>query len=364
MSSSLILRAGPAALRRIQQEGIQPEQFRAMAGAAGGPKWLALGHMDRYLFGEFFKQRQSPLHCIGSSIATWRFSAAGQADPVAAIDRFEAAYLQQRYSDNPDSAEVTRVCQQILDQLLPDEHQSQVLQHPWLKPHIVAVRCLGSSAQESPRQLKKGLARIAASNLRGRARLARHLQRAVFRPDPGTAQEAPFLPFNDSFQTHTVDLTADNLKPALRASASIPLLMQGESNVPGAPPGMYRDGGLIDYHMDLHYRSTPDLVLFPHFSARIVPGWLDKFLPWRKPHAHHLDQVLMIAPSAEMLERLPNGKIPDRKDFTRGTDIDELMRNWQTATQECQRMADEFAELVDSQTLASKIQAWPENSVI
>ncbi len=364
MGSSLILRAGPTARQAIQANGVNAEQFDVIAGAAGGPKWLALGELDRYLFGEFFKGRSRVLHSIGSSIATWRFSAAGQDDPVAAINRFEAAYLQQRYSAKPDAAEISQVCQQLLDELLPDAHIPQLLQHPYLRPHILAVRCRGRAARESPGQLKAGLARIAMSNMRGRQRLAAHMERAVFRVAPKAGESsAPFLPFTDQFQSHVIDLRGDNLKAALRASASIPLLMQGEQDIAGAPPGMYRDGGLIDYHMDIDYRSTSGLVLFPHFSTRIVPGWLDKFLPWRKPHAGHLNRVLMIAPSAEMLARLPNGKIPDRKDFQRYTDADTLLRDWGLAARECRRMADEWAELVDKGLVGSKVEPFPENSV-
>lgn len=358
--SALVIRAGATARRLIEQDGLNPEQFVVMAGAAGGPKWLALAGLDRYFFGEFFAARKRPLFTVGSSISSWRFAAAAQDDPVAAFDRFEQAYLQQRYSDKPDAAEISSVCNNLLDTLLPDEHIEQLLKHRYLRPNIIAVRCLGKAAHETPRQLKAGLAAIAVSNLRSRARLAQHMERTVFRHPDG---HAPFLPFRDAFVSHEVALTADNLKPALRASASIPLLMQGEPDIPGAPPGMYRDGGLIDYHMDLDYRLDDGLVLFPHFSTRIVPGWLDKFLPWRKPHAHHLDRVLMIAPSEQLLARLPNKKIPDRKDFNRYSDLDSLLADWRVATAECRRMADEWAEIVNSGTLAPRLEAFPENSL-
>ena len=361
MSDSLVIRAGATARQIILRDGVQADQFSVIAGAAGGPKWLALAGLDRYFFGEFFAQRKAPLFTIGSSISSWRFAAAAQQDPIAAINRFETAYLQQRYSDKPDAAEISNVCRQLLDELLPDEHIAQVLEHRYLRPHIIAARCTGNAALETPRELKLGLARLAVSNMRSRQRLAQHVERAVFHHPK---DRAPFLPFNDQFATHEVALTASNLKASLRASASIPLLMQGEADIPGAPVGMYRDGGLIDYHMDLDFRSAPNLVLFPHFSTRIVPGWLDKFLPWRKPHAHRLGSVLMIAPSPAMLARLPNGKIPDRKDFSRYKDIDALLKDWKTATQECQRMADEWAELIQSGNIETKLEAFPENSLI
>ena len=359
--TALVIRAGATAKRVIEQDGLHPDQFKVMAGAAGGPKWLALAGLDRYFFGEFFAQRDQPLFTVGSSISSWRFAAAAQDDPVAAFERFESAYLQQRYSEKPDAAEISAVCQDLLDTLLPDAHIPQLLDHRYLRPNIITARCLGKAAYETPRQLKAGLAAIAVSNLRGRARLANHMERVVFRHPQG---HAPFLPFRDAFVSHEIELSAENLKPALRASASIPMLMQGEVDIPQAPPGMYRDGGLIDYHMDLDYRLDDGLVLFPHFSTRIVPGWLDKFLPWRKPHAHHLDRVLMIAPSAELLARLPNGKIPDRRDFEQYSDLDQLLADWRVATAECRRMADEWADIVNSGTLAGRLEAFPENSLV
>lgn len=361
-TSALVIRAGPGARALIQRDGLRPEQVKAMAGAAGGPKWLALAPMDRFLFGEWFRARTAPLPTIGASIATWRFTAVAQDDPVAAIDRFENAYLnEQRYSDAPDAEEISQVCAHLLNTLLPDEHVPQLLGHAYLRPHVVTALCRGRAAVEAPRQLKAGLAQIALSNMLSRQRLAQHVERVVFHHPAG---RGPFLPFRDSFLTHEVPLSAENLKPALMASASIPLMMRGIADIPGSPPGMHRDGGLIDYHMDLHFGVDDGLVLFPHFSTRIVPGWLDKFLPWRKPHAHHLDRVLLIAPSDAMLARLPNGKIPDRKDFARyNGDQDRLFADWKRATDECRRMADELADLIARDAIAAHLEDFPENSV-
>ncbi len=361
MKHALVIRAGTTARRAIAADGLRPEQIRIMAGAAGGPKWLALAGIDRYLFGDWFAGRKQPLYTVGSSIASWRFTAAAQTDPVAAIDRFEHVYLRQQYTAKPDRAEISRVCRDLLNELLPDSHIEQLLNHAYLRPHIIAARCIGRAAHETPRQLQTGLAQIAISNMRSRAHLSAHVERAVFHHPAG---KAPFLPFRDSFRTHEIPLSAANLKPALRASASIPLMMEGEADIPGAPPGMYRDGGLIDYHMDLDFGLDEGLVLFPHFSTRIVPGWLDKFLPWRKPHAHHLDRVILIAPSAEMLARLPNGKIPDRKDFSRYKgDLARLLADWAVATRECRRMADELAELLSRGTLLERLEAFPDDSL-
>lgn len=69
------------------------------------------------------------------------------------------------------------------------------------------------------------------------------------------------------------------LRDALLASGSIPLVLDAVTDIAGAPPGRYWDGGLVDYHLHLPYQREPDLVLYPHFADHIVPGWLDKAMP-------------------------------------------------------------------------------------
>ena len=40
-----------------------------------------------------------------------------------------------------------------------------------------------------------------------------------------------------------------NFRSAILATSAIPMVMSGIQDVPGAPSGMYRDGGLIDVHV-------------------------------------------------------------------------------------------------------------------
>jgi len=50
MGKHIIYRAGKKALSKIRDNGLHPENIKVIAGAAGGPKWLILGHLDRFLF--------------------------------------------------------------------------------------------------------------------------------------------------------------------------------------------------------------------------------------------------------------------------------------------------------------------------
>ncbi|MEO5677267.1 MAG: hypothetical protein ABIQ84_06940, partial [Usitatibacter sp.] len=82
-----------------------------------------------------------------------------------------------------------------------------------------------------------------------------------------------------------------------------------------------------------------------HFTDRIVPGWLDKGMPWRRARGQWLDNVIVVAPSREYLATLPNGKLPDRGDFARYAGGDaRRMEAWRTAIAESDRLAEAFME--------------------
>ena len=138
------------------------------------------------------------------------------------------------------------------------------------------------------------------------------------------------------------------------------MIMKAVTDIPGAPPGSYWDGGMIDYHLALPYsRALPamegeqgELVLYPHFTRHIVPGWLDKAFPWRRAargaNRGWFDNMLLVAPSAEFLASLPNRKLPDRTDFKAyGLNHDERIRVWQRAVREGDRLRDELAQFAE-----------------
>ncbi|BBO66242.1 hypothetical protein DSCA_01720 [Desulfosarcina alkanivorans] len=146
----LVFLAGRRALESIRSQGLSPDHVKVVAGAAGGPKWLILGHLDRVLFGIWFRERREPLHLLGSSIGSWRFAADSCADPVAAIDRMEAAYIHQAYDKQPAPREISEKSRAIIAQTLGSEGPVDVLDHPVSRSvrrrhHRQTAACLPSS---------------------------------------------------------------------------------------------------------------------------------------------------------------------------------------------------------------------------
>ena len=111
---------------------------------------------------------------------------------------------------------------------------------------------------------------------------------------------------------------------------------------------------MLDYHLDLPI-SGDGLVLFPHYTDQVIPGWFDKKLFWRKPK--YIDNMLLIAPTRPFLETLPLKKIPDREDFYRfqGRDA-ERIATWNTVAQASRQLGDEFAEVVNSGKIKERVR--------
>jgi hypothetical protein len=351
---ALRILAGPTALKSLRADGFDPDAFSVMAGASGSAKWLAIGGLDRALATHFVARRHSPLFLIGSSIGAWRSCCHALPDPLAAFDRFEAAYLGQAYSDKPSPAEVSEVSRGILDRVLGPGGARAVLAHPQLRLNVVAVRARHLAAAETPWVQQLGLGVAALGNLVSRGTLGLTFERVIFHDPRGRA------PFMDPavLPAEAVELRPDNLAPAVLASGAVPMVLEGVRDIPGAAPGVYRDGGIVDYHFDCPMSGEDGLVLYPHFYPHLVPGWFDKLLPWRRARGESLDRTVLLCPSEEFVAGLPGGKIPDRKDFW-DFEPEERLRRWHTAVAEARRLGDEFAELVDRENLPGRAEPFP-----
>ena len=347
----LSFRAGPGALQAIQKHGFSPEMVGTMAGASGGAKWLVLSKLDRVVADTVIPRLRGPGHLIGSSIGAWRFACYAQAKPLDAIARFEDAYLSQSYSDDPDRDEITAKSREILDHVLGDSGIAEILSHPVFRTHVMTVRSRHVTASEQPAVLVPGLLAAAALNAVSRRSLGAFFARALFY-DP---RDLP--PFFDArgFPMNRVELTEANLADAIAATGSIPMVLSGVRDIPGAPRGIYRDGGVIDYHLDLPLSAPDRLTLYLHFIDRIVPGWFDKKIWWRRPAASNVDRTILVSPTNEFVSRLPHGKIPDRRDFV-NFDREERVRAWRTVVHMFDELADEFHELLEKDQLAARLE--------
>jgi len=346
---------------RLAERGLHPEDIGLVPAAAGGPKGLVLNGLDRFLFGHWLPQRERTVHLLGASIGAWRMSTAClPGDAEANFAAMAEAYIGQRYDTLPGEKRPRpgHVSQRFADILAEvfQGHEAELLRHPCWRAHIVTSRGRGLLlAREGRLRTPLGYLGAFAANAMHRPWLGRWLERVVF-SDPRDA-----LPIGlKDFRSREVDLSPANLRAALLASCSIPFWLQAQAEPPGAPKGVYWDGGITDYHLHLDYRAlqaTPSpLVLYPHFEPKVIPGWLDKGIKRRHVSSPFLDNLVLLVPHPDWVRSLPGAKLPDRDDFIKlAHDVPERQRRWRVAVAESSRLADAFAAL----TRQASVQALP-----
>lgn len=345
---ALDIYAGPRALDRLTRHGLNPQNIGTIAAAAGGPKGLILGPLDRFIFGHWLPQSTQPVHLVGASIGAWRMATACLNKPVTAFERLEHDYIGQHYDllpgeKRPPAARVSALFGENL-QAFYGGRLSEVLQHPRYYLHVLTSHGRGLLARDRGGATLLAYLGAFLSNLASRKALGMWLERVVFSCGQVDSGGIPALPFHTSdYPTCQVALTQSNFQAALQASCSIPFVLQAVHDIAGAPVGAYWDGGVTDYHLHLDYAGA-GMVLYPHFQRSVVPGWLDKHLRWRHGATPFLDNMVLLAPKPEWVATLPNGKLPDRGDFSHyGADLAGRMLAWRAATSAAQQLADEFA---------------------
>ncbi|MBU1196708.1 MAG: patatin-like phospholipase family protein [Proteobacteria bacterium] len=352
MFDNISIRAGSSAIKIIQDEGLDISRVKVLAGASGSAKFLVLTGIDRVLM-SMFAGRKDPLYLLGTSIGAFRMAAFCQKDPIRAIDTLEREYILQQYALRPSKAQILQGTWKIIDSYIDDRQIDEILNHPFMRISFLSNQCKGMLKSDHLLLQYIALGLAAGVNLMSRKGLKFFFDRALF-CSPGSLP--PFSGM-DEFPMKIHTLNRENFKAALLSSGSIPVAMPKVSNISGVP-GVFRDGGIIDYHLDIPFLpdDTDQFVLYPHFYETVTPGWFDKRMN-RKPRPDHMKNVILVAPSRNFVQSLPLGKIPDRKDFYlfKGKDRERMM-HWKKAVEHSRRLGEEFFEAVQSGKIRKMVQ--------
>lgn len=347
--------AGKTALEMIRSNGLVYDQIQTLAGASGGAKWLVLSQMDRVIAEEILPRLTAPTHLLGSSIGAWRMSAFCKRDPANAIAELERAYVHQRYDAKPSPAEVSETSLRLAADLIGDEAEG-ICDHPTLRLSIVAARSRGLAASKGRIPQLLALSIAAAGNFASRRAIGWAFERVLF-SDP---RDPPPFQLTPAIRDHSIPLRPDNLVPAVLASGSIPLVLDGVTDIPGAPPGVYRDGGVTDYHFADRLSDHKSLTLLPHFYPHLIPGWFDKGIKSRRRGSATLDNTIVLCPSDEFVRALPHSRIPTRHDFLE-FEHNERLKIWNEVLDRCRQLADELRQIIADDRWAERAQplyAW------
>lgn len=349
MAQTFHIKAGATALAHIREHGLSPADISVMPAAAGGPKWISLYGLDKYLMEEWFSEPDQLLHLIGASAGAWRMLCYCLPDPLAALDRYLKYYVEQSYPVWPGPAEVSGELRHIIEQIVGECHYSDI--ESAINKKLYVINSRSRFHHRGGNLLKLKLLQSGLANLISRKSLFKYFDRVVYHSQSNLSSVIN----DDTYGIECQEMNQDVFLSSLQATGSIPALcypvvMQDGLN--------YWDGGITDYHVAFEY-DVSGLILYPHFSASIKPGWFDKHLPKRVASRHVTDRMIMIYPSQRFIDALPDQKIPDRKDFEAYFQKDDQrIKNWYQVAQSSEELAAEFKVLYESGNLMSHIESF------
>lgn len=352
--NSIRIKAGRKTYELIRDGGFSLDQVSTFFAPAAGPRWLVATGFDLTLLKAGFLGRKRPIQLIGSSSGAWRFAAWLQPEAEKSYRKLMDAYIRMSFSREDSARTVMDKLIDVVNAYLEDDALPFALASKQYRLAVVTARSRHLVASETIWIQSSGLLLCFLLNALSRSRLSSFLERVVFFSGP----TRPRFSFHRSFHGSFVPLNQANFKQAVLASGAVPLAVAGIRDIYGAPRGIYRDGGLVDYHQAHDFAERDDEVtLFFHYQGRIIPGWFDKRLTYRSTPADVLDHTLLVFLSDEFVERLPFGKIPDRDDFrTFADDPERRVRYWQETVRLSESLGEQFLELLESGKLREAVE--------
>lgn len=344
--NELCVRAGKSAYEIIRAGDFTFDNVTTYVGAAPGPRWLVATGFDRSILKNGVLGNKRPTVLAGSSAGAMRFAAWMQPEPEKSYERLIDGYIAMNFTRKDTPETILQSIRDLIDSYIDDDALSFALNNKRYRLAIITARAkrLAASNVRWLQMLSLGTAFVC--NGLSRRMIHRFFQRVVFHNSP----ILPYFCLNYDFRGQAIPLNEANFKHALLASAAVPLSAAGVRDIYGAPGGMYRDGGLTDYHLNQRYSGGKGAVtlLFNH-QRHLVPTWLDKNFSSRQPPREYLEDVLMVYPSTDFMRKLPYGRAPDREDFKRyANNPPKRMRDWRRAVAVSERLGEQFLELVAS----------------
>jgi len=348
------IRAGRRAYDLIRAGDFSLDRIATYFGPAGGPRWLVASGFDLALLREGLLGRRQPIWLVGASAGAWRFAAWLQPEAEKSYRALMEAYINATYGRNDTPATILQSLMAIVDSYIDDDALSFALACKPYRLAILTSRMKHLTASERPWLQKLGFMLGFTANVLHPELIHRFAERTVFY---NGVQPPDFCAWK-GFRGQCFPLSEVNFKAAVVASGAIPIAVTGVRDIFGAPDGVYRDGGLIDYHINQDYRTrNGGLTLFFHHQQRIIPGWMDKKLDKRRPPDAFLDSVVMVYPSEGFVESLPDGRIPDRGDFeTFIEDPATRIANWRRTVELSAPLGEEFLEMIASGSLKDTVE--------
>lgn len=300
---------------------LRTKAFRVVAAPATGPRYFATIGFDVQFVQGFIdaeKTNKTPrsVWLLGGSSAALRFTAIITSILLKrpqtirdAVDHFtEMTYHRGDLPETlaPMMAEMINIC-------APLSLLSGIVNHPKIHLSIMVAHFHPRFIEYPDWKLKLVFAECFLANIVSPSHLNRFFTRTCFYS--GTVRP-PF--FGPDDLVRFVPLTSDNIKQVLKATTCIPFISERVTAIPGCSRGLFFDGALCDFHVNLRVDNERFQMLYlagEPLSTPIKQTFFDVILPWRKAPSCYFDNCSVIAPSAYFVSQVPGHRLPCVSDW-------------------------------------------------
>jgi hypothetical protein len=301
--------------------------------------WLAGGNGRMLLF--------------GASVGGWRALAFASRNPHGTHAKLVEAYCALRFVENDDPATISESFRRLLREVFADDDLVQALSHDCFDLAITTARMRGVRGRSD---LRWTLLAAALLNLASSRAIGKFFERVIFVSSSSVdSLGSPSLV--GGLQGRRYALTIENVRDVALATGTVPVYMAPVHNIAGTPGGLYLDGALCDYHWNQNLEIRDGVaILFLH-QGRIIPGWLDKHVLWRRASGRSVSDVLLVYPDREFVRSLPGGRLPSRDDFFRYVhEPERRIAMWRDVVARSAALGARFLEDATSGAIASRVQ--------
>jgi hypothetical protein len=329
--------------------------LEALILPATGPRWLLCTGFDRALLrAGWLHQPGHDVLLLGASAGAWRALALASRDPARTYAALIEGYCTKHFTFDDDPRTISQSYVALLSEVFERADVEHALSHPTLDLALVAARARGASSRNRWSQYLT-LGSAALLNFATPRACELLFDRTLFHARAGLATAHPLA---GSLVGSSCRLTVDNVHAVALASGSVPLYMEPVTNIAGATRGAYLDGGLRDYHINQALELREGVALLFLHQPKIVPAWLDQFVPWRTANPARLSDVLLAYPDPEFVRSLPGGAVPCRDDFkTWVNDPHERFARWRRSVAMSEALGAAFLEDVETGELVRRVES-------
>mmetsp|Transcript_30529 Transcript_30529/g.67662 ORF Transcript_30529/g.67662 Transcript_30529/m.67662 type:complete len:412 (+) Transcript_30529:154-1389(+) len=289
------------------------DYFSVYAGGASGPRSFVTMGFDK----QFSKLVDSGAitgdkWLLGGSTAALRFCAliSGLISRKNISYELKEHFAKMVYKPGDTPKTLAPMMEALFLKVLPPHLADKVLRHPSLHLCIMVTQ-LRPAYQNLPEwQLKALFGLFLGANVVTPASLKLLQRRLCFYTGP---HPPPFITPAD--EVTCLPLTSQNVYQVLHATTCLPFMSERCEYIAGVGSGLFFDGALSDYHLNL--ASTPEYPLLllgdgpgPAFKQTLWDAYT-----WRRAPSQYRRNVTVLYPTQQFVECLEAGKLPTVFDY-------------------------------------------------